>query len=386
MPLYYDWNFMVGLVFTVAWLWLAEYHSSWFWFKVAMMSVANHCWQRLLESAFRDWRQQPVVHLNNAAPANGNAAQLQRGRLRNLPDTRGMLVDVFQCLPRVGLDACQLVSRQFHDAVEDARTTLPLYPTVVSLRPSMLLVEYAASIVDVGSVAGHFFTGLRRCDVPYFRNAAISLRAGNATYARTGTDMISAFVRWLNWDDRNVHFTHLECEAYADELEDLFRFTDRYNIRSMHIFYKRSLVTPGCDFLSMLFGMSRKRQLSRLTVSLAGVKAKNCGVELQVGLQVLSEIFQDQERPSAERLSIIVPRLKGFRLLRRIDQAYARGEITRPLTIGCDASVSLPELWPENGFLASEEHSPPNGPADARLTMKLTTDGETNFYEFSLPC
>ncbi|KAH7714333.1 hypothetical protein AAVH_18289 [Aphelenchoides avenae] len=246
-----------------------------------------------------------------------------------------MLTDVFQCLPRVELDACQLVSRQFRDAIEDARATLPLYPMVVSLRPSMLLVEYAASIVDVGSVTGHFFTGLRRCDTPYFRNAAISLRTRNATYARTSTDMLSAFVRWLNLRERNVRFTDLKCEAYAGELEDLFCFTDRHDIRPMHVFYKRSLVAPGCDFLSMLFGEARK------CTPLPG----------------------------------------------RTD-AYARGEITRPLTIGCDASVPLPELWPENGFLAGEENSPQNGPLDGRgsATMQLTTERETNFYEFSMPC
>ncbi|KAH7712175.1 hypothetical protein AAVH_20481 [Aphelenchoides avenae] len=252
----------------------------------------------------------------------------------------------------------------------------------------MLLVEYAASIVDVGSVTGHFFTGLRRCDSPYFRNAAIALLTRNATYARTSTDMLSAFVRWLNLRERNVRFTDLKCEAYAGELEDLFCFTDRHDIRSMHVFYKRSLVAPGCDFLSTLFAEARKCSLSRLTVSLEFVKAKNCDIELQVGLQVLSEIFQDQERPSAERLTVIVPRLKGFRLLRRIDQAYARGEITRPLTIGCDASVPLAELWPENGFLVGEENSPQNEPSDGRgpATMQRTTERETNFYEFSLPC
>lgn len=41
---------------------------------------------------------------------------------------------------------------------------------------------------------------------------------------------------------------------------------------------------------------------------------------MQVGFQMLSEIFQDEKRPSAEHLTIIVPRLKGFRLLRRIYQ------------------------------------------------------------------
>ncbi|KAH7712177.1 hypothetical protein AAVH_20483 [Aphelenchoides avenae] len=140
----------------------------------------------------------------------------------------------------------------------------------------MLLVEYAASIDDVGSVAGHFFTGLRRCDAPYFRNAAIALRGVNATYARTSTDMISAFVRWLNLYERNVRIANLKCEAYADELEGLFRFADRHDIRSMHVTYKRSLVAPGCDFLSTLFEEARKRQLSQLTVSLANVEAKNC--------------------------------------------------------------------------------------------------------------
>ncbi|KAH7701384.1 hypothetical protein AAVH_31482 [Aphelenchoides avenae] len=88
----------------------------------------------------------------------------------------------------------------------------------------------------------------------------------------------------------------------------------------MHVFYKRSFVTPGCDFLSRVFAKARKRSLSVLTVSLANVEAKNCDVQLQVGFQVLSEIFQDQEQPSAECLSVIVPRLKGFRLLRRVYQ------------------------------------------------------------------
>ncbi|KAH7660494.1 hypothetical protein AAVH_43722, partial [Aphelenchoides avenae] len=62
--------------------------------------------------------------------------------------------------------------------------------------------------------------------------------------------------------------------------------------------------------------------------------------------------------------------------------AYARGEITRSLTIGCDSSVSLAELWPENGFVVGEEHSTSKRPA----IMKLINQGETNFYQFSVRC
>ncbi|KAH7712084.1 hypothetical protein AAVH_20574, partial [Aphelenchoides avenae] len=287
-------------------------------------------------------RQPPFVQLNNVAPANGNAAQLQHGRLRHLPGLPRMLVDVFQCLPRAALDACQLGSRQFRDAIEDARRTLPLYSMIVLMRPCGILVRYFAFIVHVGSVRGHFFTGLRRCDSPYFRNAAIALRTRSATYARTSTDMISAFVRWLNLDERNIRFTEVQRDVYADELEDLFRFTDQHNIRSLYVIYKRSLVTPGCDFLTTLFEEARKRSLSQLSVSLADVK-------LQVGFQVLSEIFRDQERPSAEHLTVVVPRLKGFRLVQRIYEACVRGEITRQLTIGCDSSVTMAGLWPERG-------------------------------------
>ncbi|KAH7712193.1 hypothetical protein AAVH_20499 [Aphelenchoides avenae] len=130
--------------------------------------------------------------------------------------------------------------------------------------------------------------------------------------------MISAFVRWLDVDERNVRFTHLKCEAYADELEDIFRFTDRHDVDSLVVFYKRSLVTPACDFLSRVFEEARKRSLRDLTVSLASAEAKNCNAELQVGLEVVRELYQDQERPSAESLTVIVPRLKGFRLLPRI--------------------------------------------------------------------
>ncbi|KAH7678307.1 hypothetical protein AAVH_41794, partial [Aphelenchoides avenae] len=108
------------------------------------------------------------------------------------------------------------------------------------------------------------------------------------------------------------HFQYFEFEAYADELEDIFRLTDRHEIPSLCVTYKRSLVTPGCDFLSKLFTEARKRSLSELIVSL--------DTELQVGFQLLSEIFQDWERPSAENVVVIVPRLKGFRLLRRVAQ------------------------------------------------------------------
>ncbi|KAH7712194.1 hypothetical protein AAVH_20500, partial [Aphelenchoides avenae] len=132
--------------------------------------------------------------------------------------------------------------------------------------------------------------------------------------------MVSAFVRWLNLDERNILFADFGSEAYADELEDLFRFTDRHNIRSLYLIYKRSLVTPGCDFLSTLFAEARKLQLIQLTVAFESAKVKNCAMELQVGFQVLSELYQDQERPSAENLTVVVPRLKGFRFLRRIDQ------------------------------------------------------------------
>ncbi|KAH7725282.1 hypothetical protein AAVH_07075 [Aphelenchoides avenae] len=377
MPLYYDQHLVSALVFTtICIVCFAYYGSSWFW--LLWLFKAADFLPCLLIPFYYLWLQPPGLQLNNAAPANGNAAQLQRGGLQHLPVSPRMLADIFQCLPRVALDVCQLVSRQFRDAVEDARTTLPLYSMRVCLSPFETLVGYDAWIDDVGFVAGHFFTGLRRCDLPYFRNAAIALRTKNPTYVRTSTDMISAFVRWRNLDERNILFTALQCEAYADELVDLFRFTDRLDIRWMHVIYKRSLITPGRDFLSTLFAEARKRSLSTLTVSLASVKAKNC---------VLNEIIQDQKRPSAERLSVIVPRLKGFRLLRRIAQAYACGKITRPIIIGSDASVSMAELWPENGFLVGEEHSASMGPADrcGPAIMKLHTSGVTNFYVFSLP-
>ncbi|KAH7714327.1 hypothetical protein AAVH_18283 [Aphelenchoides avenae] len=383
MPLYYDRYFVGTLVCTPVWAICLTYECSRPWLRGVIFatswSTAIYCKIRVLMPFCREWRQQPVVQFNNAAAANGNAAQLQRGRLRHLPGSPRMLIDVFQCLPRVGLDACQLVSRQFRDAIEDARTTLPLYPMLVQLRPCGILVRYYASIVHVGFVRGHFFMGLRRCDSPYFRNAAIALLTRNATYARTSTEMISAFVRWLDLHERNVRFTDLECGAYTGELEDLFRFTDRHDIREMHVFYKRSLITPGCDFLSRVFAEARKCQLRRLTVSLAGVKAENCDMELQVGFQVLSEILQDQERPSAEHLTVIVPRLKGFRLLPRIYQAYLRGEITRPLKIGCDASVPFSELWPGarlNPLAGADERRP--------VTVKHSTDGRTNFTRFFL--
>ncbi|KAH7713013.1 hypothetical protein AAVH_19624 [Aphelenchoides avenae] len=388
MPLYYDWHFVGALVCIPVWVMcLARNDSFWHWlywlFIETSCLISCYCSRDLLYPFYREWREPPDLQLDNAAPANGSAPHMQRGQLQHLPGLLGMLIDVFRCLPRAGLDACQRVSRQFRDAIEDAATTLAMYPMIVSLSPSMPLVEYTACVDNVGFVAGHFFTSLRRCDWPYFRNAAIDLRVESATYARTSTDMISAFVRWLNLDERNIRFMNLECEAYADELEDIFRFTDRHDIRSMHVIYKRSLLTPGCDFLSTLFAEARKRALSRLTVSLAGVQAKNCDIERKVGFQVLSEIFQDQERPSAERLTVIVPRLKGFRLLQRIEQAYERGEITRPLTIGCHSSVSMAELRPGSVFLfiVAAEHSPSRGPA-----LHFNYIGETNLYKFSLPC
>ncbi|KAH7701385.1 hypothetical protein AAVH_31483 [Aphelenchoides avenae] len=401
MPLYYDWHFVGAFVFTPVWMCLACYDSSWTWLHwlllVTSWSTSCYCSRDLLNSFYHEWLEPPDLQFNNAEPANGNAAQLQRGHLRHFPISPRMLVEVFQCLPRAGLDACQLVSRQFRDAVEDARATLPLYSMLVELSPSTPLVEYTAWVVNVGSVAGDFFTGLRHCDAPYFRNAAIKLRTINATYARTSSDMISAFVRWLNLDERNILFADFGCEAYADELEDLFRFTGRHNIRSLYVIYKRSLVTPGCDFLSTLFVEARKLQLSQLTVAFESAKVKNCvssfprdvamfiytfqGMELQVGFQVLSELYQDQERPSAEDLTIVVPRLKGFRLLRRIDQAYTRGEITRPLTIGFDASIPLAELWPDNDYFVEDGKPPPNGPA----TMNMKIGDKIAFYEFSLP-
>ncbi|KAH7707385.1 hypothetical protein AAVH_25374 [Aphelenchoides avenae] len=383
MPLYYDLNFVGALVGTPAWVYFVCYENTWPWLyrllKATSCLISCYCSCVLLMPFYHEWRQQPVVQLNNAAPANGNAAQLQLGRLQHLPNLPGMLTDVFQCLPRVGLDACQLVSRQFRDAIEDARTTLPLYPMRVSLRSRGILVSYFASIVRVGSVTGHFFMGLRRCDSPYFRNAAISLRTGNATYARTTTDMISVFVRSLNLNERNIRFTDLKCgEVYAGELEDIFRFTDRHDIRWLYVGYKRSFVGRGCDFLSMYFAEARKRSLNRFTVSLENEAAKNCNMELQVGFRVLSELFQGQERPSAEYLMVIVPRLKGFRLLRRIYQAYERGEITRQLTIGCDSSVPLAELCP--GAKPN-----PFGRVDGRIrvTTKLAPDGKTTLYKFS---
>ncbi|KAH7714326.1 hypothetical protein AAVH_18282 [Aphelenchoides avenae] len=389
MPLYYDWHFTGALVSVPVWIWisyLAYYDISRPWLclllHVTLGLISGCCWRDLLPSFYHEWLEPPDLQLDNAAPAIGNAAQLQRGRFQHVSGLPGMLTDVFQCLPRAGLDACQLVSRLFRDAVEDARTTLPLYMMRVDLRPSTPLVEYTAWIRNVGSVAGHFFTGLRRVDSPYFRNAVIELRADSATYARTSTDMISAFVRWLSLDERNIRFTSVECDVYDGELEGIFRFTDRHDIREMHVFYKRSLNTPGCDFLARVFAEARKRSLGALTVGLTSVKAVNCDMELQMGFQVLSEIFQDQKRPSAERLSVIVPRLKGFRLLQRIDQAYARGEITRPLIIGCDASVPLAELWPENGFLIDELPAVRRGPA----TMRLFHTVVNNYYIFSLPC
>ncbi|KAH7706815.1 hypothetical protein AAVH_25962 [Aphelenchoides avenae] len=389
MPLYYDGNFACALVcISVSMIILAFYGESfwpWKYWPLLLTSYSIpsiYCLISLLWPFCHEWRQPPVVQLNNAAPANGNAAQQHRDRLRHVPDSPGMLTDVFQCLPRVGLDACQLVSRQFRDAVEDARTALPLYPMVVALRSFGILVHYTISIVHVGFVTGHFFMSLRRCDSPYIRNAAIVLHSRSATWATTSTDMISAFVRRLNLNERNIHFTELQCNVYAGELENLFRFADRHNIDGLGVIYKRSLVTPGCDFLSRVFAEARKRPLRRLLVSLASAKAENCDTELQVGFQVLSEIFQDQKRPSSKGLGVIVPRLKGFRLLQRIFQAYARGEITRPLTIGCDSSVSLAELWPENSVVVGEEHSASKGPA----IMKLTAHGDINFYQFSVRC
>ncbi|KAH7712183.1 hypothetical protein AAVH_20489 [Aphelenchoides avenae] len=387
MPLYYDWLFMstlVGIPVSVTCLACYDISRPWQYWLLMLTSclIAGCCSGYLLHSFYHEWLEPPDLQLDNAAPAIVNAAQLRRGRPQHLTGLTGMLVDVFQCLPRVGLDVCQLVSRQFRDAVEDARTTLPLCSMRVDLRPSTPLVEYTAWIRNVGSVAGHFFMSLRRCDSPYFRNAVLELRAENATYARTSTDMISAFVRWLKLRERNVRIASLECEVYNCELKDLFRFTDRHDIREVHVFYKRSLITPGCDFLSRVFAEARKRSLGALTVGLTSAKAENCDMELQVGLQVLSEIFQDQECPSAERLSVIVPRLKGFRLLQRIDQAYARGEITRPLIIGCDASVSIAELWPENGLLISGFPANRRGPA----TMRLYPTVVNNYYIFSPPC
>ncbi|KAH7715517.1 hypothetical protein AAVH_17097 [Aphelenchoides avenae] len=302
MPLYYDLNCMIMLACALVFMMRHVYYDilwSWlYWLLMATSCVLScYCAGDSLAPFYHGWRQQPAVQLNNAAPANGNAAQLQRGRLRHLPGLRRMLADVFQCLPRAGLDAGQLVSRQFRDAIEDSRTTLPLYSMVVSLvgfsscsereathvhaltlcdRPCGIIVRYDASIVDVGSVTGFFFTGLRRCDSLYFRNAVVSLRAQDATYERTSTDMISSLVRGLDLGERNLRFTDLRCEAYADELEDIFRFTDRHDIRSLFVVYKRSLVTPGCDFLSTLFAEARKRQFSQFVVSLASVNAKNC--------------------------------------------------------------------------------------------------------------
>ncbi|KAH7712192.1 hypothetical protein AAVH_20498 [Aphelenchoides avenae] len=140
MPFYYGWHFVGALVCTPVWMGLVWYdYCSWRWLHRPLLATSElisfYCsrvWlMRLL--FYREWRQLPVVQFNNAVPANGNAAQLQRGRLRHLPGSPRMLIDVFRCLPRVGLDACQLVSRQFRDAVEDVRTTLPLYPMLVSL-------------------------------------------------------------------------------------------------------------------------------------------------------------------------------------------------------------------------------------------------------------
>ncbi|KAH7703753.1 hypothetical protein AAVH_29069 [Aphelenchoides avenae] len=164
-----------------------------------------------------------------------------------------------------------------------------------------------------------------------------------------------------------------------------FVSTDGHHIASLVVIYKRSLVTPGCGFLSTLFAEARKRSLRRLKVSLASVEAKNCDIELQVGFQVLSEILQDQERPSAEHLTVVVSHLKRFGLLHRIQEAYARGEITRPLTIGCDSSISMAELLPDTVFLflIGKELS-----AEGRkqATMTVTFIGGTTFYKFSLPC
>ncbi|KAH7714210.1 hypothetical protein AAVH_18425, partial [Aphelenchoides avenae] len=203
MPLYYDQHFVGALVSTtICIVCFDDYGSSSFW--VFWLLKAADFLPHLLISFYYLWLAPPDLQLNNAAPANGNAAQLQRGRLQHLPVSPRMLADIFQCLPRVALDVCQLVSRQFREAVEDARMTLPLYSMRVCLSPFTPLVGYDASIDDVGSVAGHFFTGLRRCDLPFFRNAAIYLRTANAIYARTSTDMISAFVRWLNLDERNI--------------------------------------------------------------------------------------------------------------------------------------------------------------------------------------
>ncbi|KAH7712176.1 hypothetical protein AAVH_20482 [Aphelenchoides avenae] len=221
MPLYYDWHAMGALVSTSIWMtcnpiWMVyltyyDISCSWQYWLLAATSwfISAYCSGPLFGSFYYVWREPPDLQLDNAAPANGNETQLQRGRLRHLPNLPGMLTDVFQCLPRVVLDACQLLSRLFRDAVEDARTTLPLHPMRVDLSPSTPLVEYVASIVNVGSVTGQFFTSLRRCDLPYFRNAAIDLCVMDATYARTTTDMISAFVRWLDVDERNVRFTSI---------------------------------------------------------------------------------------------------------------------------------------------------------------------------------
>lgn len=59
-------------------------------------------------------------------------------------------------------------------------------------------------------------------------------------------------------------------------------------------------------------------------------------------------------------------------------QAYTRGEFTRPLNVGCVASVPLAELWPGarlNPFEGVDDRRP--------VTVKRTTDGQTNFYKFT---
>ncbi|KAH7715516.1 hypothetical protein AAVH_17096, partial [Aphelenchoides avenae] len=61
--------------------------------------------------------------------------------------------------------------------------------------------------------------------------------------------------------------------------------------------------------------------------------------------------------------------------------AYARGEIIRPLKIGCKSSVSLAELWPEACVFVGKKKLCPKGPA----IMKQTTVGDWNIYAFS-PC